>query len=56
MFDNNSGLTIKELAKHTDKSEATIRKTIKELVYLDLVNKQGERPVYCNIKDDYLES
>jgi len=56
LFDINSGLTIKELAKHTEKSEATIRKSIKELVNLDLVKKQGERPVYCTIKDDYLES
>lgn len=56
LFDNNTGVTIKDLAMFTEKSESTIRKNIKELIELDLVITKGERPVYCTIKEEYFES
>lgn len=55
LFDNNNGVTIKDLAKHTEKSESTIRKNVKELVQLDLIVTKGERPIYCTIKEEYFE-
>lgn len=54
-FDVSSGLTIKELAKIFEKSEATLRKIMKELHGLSLVEQKGERPIYYCIKQTYLE-
>jgi hypothetical protein len=36
-------------------SEATIRKIIKELQELSLIEQQGERPAYYGIKQQYFE-
>lgn len=55
-FNFNNGLTIKELAEVVDKSEATIRKTMRELSSFELVEKRGEKPAYYSIKNEYFES
>jgi Fic family protein len=54
-FDSSSGLTIKELAKIFEKSEATLRKIMKELNGLSLVEQKGERPIYYCIQQKYFE-
>lgn len=54
-FDSISGLTIKDLAGIITKSEATIRKVIKELLALSLIEQKGERPAYYCITQKYLE-
>lgn len=54
-FDSNSGLTIKELAGILDKSEATLRKIVKELQDLSLISQKGERPAYYYIGQNYFE-
>ncbi|MEQ7050681.1 Fic family protein [Paenibacillaceae sp. P-4] len=54
-FDSSSGLTIKELARVFEKSEATLRKIMKELHRLSLVEQNGERPIYYCIKQTYFE-
>ncbi|THF76225.1 Fic family protein [Cohnella fermenti] len=55
-FDANSGLTVQELASICEKSEVTIRKIMKELVGLSVVDSRGERPIYYLIHKPYLES
>jgi len=54
-FDSNSGLTIKELSTILDKSGATIRKIVKELLDLSLINQKGERPAYFYMQQNYFE-
>ncbi len=55
-FDSSSGLTIRDLADLFTKSEATIRKVIKELLGLSLIEQRGERPAYYCIKHKYFEN
>lgn len=55
-FDSSRGLTIKELSGIFSKSEATIRKVMKELSSLSLVVQKGERPAYYCVKQSYFES
>jgi len=54
-FDSGSGLTIKELSAILTKSEATIRKVMKELMELSLIEQKGERPAYFCVKQKYFE-
>lgn len=54
-FDSSQGLTIKELANILAISEATIRKVLKELLILSLIDQIGERPAYYCIKQEYFE-
>ncbi len=54
-FDSNSGLTAGNLAAIFDKSEATIRKMIKELTALSMVEQKGERPAYFCVTHNYFE-
>ncbi|HEY0826717.1 MAG TPA: Fic family protein [Bacilli bacterium] len=54
-FDSSNGLTIKELAKIFTISEATIRKVIKDLFGLSLIDQKGERPAYYNVVQKYFE-
>ncbi|SDD83052.1 Fic family protein [Paenibacillus sp. UNCCL117] len=54
-FDSNSGLTIKELAEILNKSEATLRKIVKELLDLSLISQIGERPAFYYIQHHYFE-
>lgn len=54
-FDSSSGLTAGDLAVIFEKSEATIRKIVKELLALSLVEQKGERPAYFCIKNKYFE-
>ncbi len=55
-FDAGSGLTTKELAGIFEKSEATIRKIMKELLDLSLIEQQGEKPAYYCAIQRYFES
>ncbi|MEK5060048.1 hypothetical protein BK126_19465 [Paenibacillus sp. FSL H7-0326] len=55
-FDSSRGLTIKELSEIFSKSEATLRKVMKELSSLSLVDQKGERPAYYCVKQSYFES
>ncbi|MBB6019714.1 Fic family protein [Paenibacillus sp. JGP012] len=54
-FDSGSGLTIKDLAEISGKSELTMRKIISKLLELTLIEKRGERPAYYNIRSKYFE-
>lgn len=55
-FDSNIGLTIRELAEIIEKSDATVRKVIKDLIdELLLIEQTGERPAYYSIKQQYIE-
>jgi len=54
-FDSSSGLTVGELADLFAKSAVTIRKIVKELLDLALVEQRGERPAYFCIKQKYFE-
>ncbi len=54
-FDSSNGLTIKELSEIFSKSEATMRKLIRELLELSLIEQQGERPAFYCIKQQYFE-
>jgi len=54
-FDSGSGLTIRDLADILTKSEATIRKVIRELLQLSLIEQKGERPAYYCIVQKYFE-
>ncbi|WP_218843445.1 Fic family protein [Paenibacillus sp. RU5M] len=54
-FVTENGLTIKELAEILNKSEMTIRKTIKELLQVSLIDKNGEKPAYYSISRKYFE-
>jgi Uncharacterized conserved protein len=55
-FDAGSGLTIKELAAIYNKSDATMRKIMKELLALSLIEQQGEKPAYYFAIQQYFES
>ncbi|SFF24911.1 Fic family protein [Paenibacillus algorifonticola] len=55
-FDSGNGLTIKELAGIFAKSEVTIRKSMKELLALSLIEQRGERPAYFCIRQTYFET
>jgi len=54
-FDSGAGLTIKELAGVLDKSEITVRKAVKELLQLSMIEKREERPAYYRITQKYFE-
>lgn len=54
-FDSSNALTIKELAKIFTISEVTIRKVMKELLALSLIDQKGERPAYYSVKQKYFE-
>ncbi|WP_059050229.1 Fic family protein [Paenibacillus senegalimassiliensis] len=55
-FDSHAGLTIKELIDIFGKSPATIRKMIKDLLEVSLIEQRGERPAYFYIQAKYFES
>lgn len=55
-FDSHAGLTIKELTDIFGKSPATIRKMIKDLLEVSLIEQRGERPAYFYIQAKYFES
>jgi len=54
-FDSSSGLTVGELADMFGKSAVTVRKIVKGLLDLSLVEQRGERPAYFCIKQKYFE-
>ncbi|WP_145409043.1 Fic family protein [Paenibacillus xylanexedens] len=54
-FDSGSGLSIKDLAEISGKSENTLRKVIKVLLELNLIEKRGERPAFYHISQRYFE-
>ncbi len=54
-FDSGNGLSIKDLAEIQGKSEATIRKKMRELSSLTLIEQKGERPAYYCIRQQFLE-
>lgn len=54
-FDSRNGLTIKDLAEISNKSQATIRKLIRELLEMSLIEQKGERPAYFFIRQQYFE-
>lgn len=54
-FDYNDGLTVKELAKNLKLSEATTRKTAKDLLDKSLIKQTGLRPAYFYIDTIYFE-
>jgi|GEM_PF-5857131 len=55
-FSSSYGLTIGELAKILQKSEATVRKMVKDLKGLSLIEQHGEKPAFYHIRQYYLES
>lgn len=55
-FDSSSGLSIRELSDMVDKSDATIRKVMKILLELSLIEQRGEKPAFYCIKQKYFES
>lgn len=54
-FDSSSGLTVGDLSKIFEKSGATIRKIVKDLLAMSLVEQEGERPAYFRVKRKYFE-
>lgn len=54
-FDSSSGLTAGELSGIFEKSAATIRKIVKDLLELSLVEQRGERPAYFCVRRKYFE-
>lgn len=54
-FDSSNGLTTQNLAQIFSKSEATIRKILKELLHLPFIIQEGERPSYFRISQQYFE-
>lgn len=54
-FDSSSGLTAGDLAEIFEKSEATIRKVVKDLLALSLLEQRGQRPAYFCVKQKYFE-
>lgn len=54
-FDSSSGLTVVDLSGILDKSAATIRKIVKDLLTMSLVEQEGERPAYFCIRRKYFE-
>ncbi|MCK6076000.1 Fic family protein [Paenibacillus silvae] len=54
-FDSGNGLTIKDLAEISGKSELTMRKITSKLLELALIEKRGERPAYYHIRSKYFE-
>lgn len=55
-FDSKKGLTIRELADILEKSDATVRKVMKDLKdELLLIEQTGERPAFYSIKQQYIE-
>jgi len=54
-FDSGNGLTVKELAEIQGKSEATIRKKLRELSSLSFIEQKGERPAYYCIRQKFFE-
>lgn len=54
-FDQNEGLTAKDLAEAMEISEVTARKVANELVRLAIVNKEGSRPLFYKVNSAYFE-
>ncbi|SDB83688.1 Fic family protein [Pelagirhabdus alkalitolerans] len=54
-FDSSKGITVKELAQFLQLSKTTVRKILKELLNLSLINQTGERPAYFSIDRQYFE-
>ncbi|MEK3884300.1 Fic family protein [Paenibacillus sp. PL2-23] len=54
-FDSSSGLTIGDLSEILEKSAATIRKIVKDLLEMSLVEQKGERPAYLCVRRKYFE-
>lgn len=54
-FDSSNGLTIVELDEIFTISDVTIRKVIKDLSALSLIDQKGERPAYYSVKQKYFE-
>lgn len=55
-FDSSNGLTVGVLADIIDKSEVTIRKIVRDLLALSLIEQRGERPAYFCIRHKYFEN
>lgn len=54
-FDSSNGLTVGDLSNIFEKSAATIRKIVKDLLDLSLVEQRGERPAYFCVRRKYFE-
>lgn len=54
-FDNSRGMTIKELSREMECTDATTRKKVKELMDLALIDQFGTKPAYFEIKEGYFE-
>lgn len=54
-FDSSSGLTVGDLSGIFNKSAATIRKIVKDLLELSMVEQKGERPAYFCVRRKYFE-
>lgn len=54
-FDSSSGLTVGELSAIFKKSKPTIRKIVKDLLDMSLVEQRGERPAYFCVMRKYFE-
>lgn len=55
-FENNAGLTVKELAQAMNLSEVTVRKVAKALLEQSLIEQIGIRPAYFAVNPMYFES
>lgn len=54
-FDQSEGITVQELAEIFSKSEATIRKELKQLLSLSLIEQKNKKPAFYSIKQQYFE-
>ncbi|MBR7798233.1 MAG: Fic family protein [Bacillota bacterium] len=55
-FHYSDGVTVQELSRVMEISEATVRKVAKELLNKSLINQKGTRPAHFRIGADYLEN
>lgn len=55
-FDSGSGLTIRDLIDILEKSDATVRKVMKNLLQLSLIEQKGEKPAFYRINQKYFEN
>ncbi|WP_171056476.1 Fic family protein [Paenibacillus sinopodophylli] len=54
-FDSSNGLTVGDLSEIFEKSAATIRKIVKDLLDLSLVEQRRDRPAYFCVRRKYFE-
>jgi Fic family protein len=54
-FDSSSGLAVGDLSNIFEKSTATIRKIVKDLLEMSMVEQRGERPAYFCVRRKYFE-